>query len=63
LGFRTEKIDASMKLMPKQIDNYYQAIQRRELKEIERKKKKDELVAQAKEYYGFDIDPKDSRLI
>jgi hypothetical protein len=47
--------------MPKQIENFYQRLSKKDDLEDERKAKKKEILDQAREYYGYEVNLKDPR--
>ena len=56
-------MDDSLKKMPKQIENFYQRIVKKEKADEERLKKKQELLDQAREFYGYEVDMRDMRFV
>lgn len=54
-------MDDSLKKMPKQIENFYQRIVKKDKADEERLKKKQELLDQAREFYGYEVDMRDTR--
>jgi len=57
-----KETDASLTRMPKSIEKYYQNMDKKYAVEDERKAKKDEIMEQAREYYGFKVDLRDKRI-
>lgn len=49
--------------LPKQIDAYYQRLKKNEKQEEDRLKKNRELLGKVREYYGYELDPKDIRAV
>jgi hypothetical protein len=49
--------------MPKMVDTYFQRIAKMSKKEEEREASKKQLVAQAREYYGYEVNLKDPRMV
>ena len=47
--------------MPKQIDSFYQRISKTNAANEEKDKKRKELLDQAREFYGYEVDLRDSR--
>lgn len=47
--------------MPKQIDAFYEKIKRKEKQELDRVAQKKEVLEQAREYYGYEVDLRDPR--
>jgi len=56
-------VDDSLKKMPKQIENFYQRIAKKDKTDEERLKKKQELLDQAREFYGYEVDMRDARFV
>ena len=47
--------------MPRQIDSFYQRIAKKEKTDEEKAARQRELLEQAREYYGFNVDLRDQR--
>lgn len=54
--------DDALKKMPANIDAYYQRILKREKSEKEKEAKKQEVLDQAREFYGYEVDMRDPRI-
>lgn len=54
--------DDALKKMPANIDNYYQRILKREKLEKEKEAKRQEVLDQAREFYGYEVDMRDPRM-
>lgn len=52
-----------MEKQPKQIEQYYQRLQKKYQTLAQQSKKKEELLEKAREYYGFDVDIRDTRCL
>ena len=50
-----------MKKMPKQIEEFYQRITRKYKIEEDKKAKQREVLDMARDYYGYDVDPRDQK--
>lgn len=49
--------------MPTQIEEFYKRIYKKNLQDEERLKRKEEVMERAREYYGYDVDYRDSRYL
>lgn len=54
--------DDALAKMPKAIEKFYLNVQKKELMEEEKLKKRQEILDQAREYYGFEVDLRDRRI-
>jgi len=48
--------------MPKSIEKYYQGVNKKNIAESEKARKREEILDQAREYYGFKVDLRDKRI-
>ncbi len=59
--FRDEFVAKQMEKMPQLIEEFRKRLHKVEEKEAERKAKVQELVEEARDFYGYDVDPRDPR--
>lgn len=57
-----KETDTALTKMPKSIEKYYQSMDKKYAVEDDRQAKKDEIMEQAREYYGFKVDLRDRRI-
>lgn len=63
ISFRESAADKNLEKQPKQIEQYYQRLQKKYQTLAQQSKKKEELLEKAREYYGFDVDIRDTRYL
>lgn len=49
--------------MPKSIEDFYQRVYKKSKADEDRLKRKNEILEKAREYYGYDVDIRDTRLV
>jgi len=59
---RERDVDEALVKMPKMIEKFYQGVSRKDIAEEEKTKKREEIMDQAREYYGFKVDLRDRRI-
>jgi hypothetical protein len=60
---REKETDELLSKMPKQIESYFQRITKKQKADEEKLNKKREILDQAREFYGYEVDMRDSRYI
>ncbi len=54
-------VHGAVQKVPKQIEEFYQRIEKTSIVQEEKKKKQQEILDKAKEHYGYDLDYRDER--
>lgn len=57
-----KETDDALEKMPKMLEKYYQSVHKKRAVEAERVAKRQEVLDQAREYYGFEVDLRDKRI-
>lgn len=57
-----KETDEALEKMPKMLEKYYQGVEKKRAVEAERVAKRREVLDQAREYYGFEVDLRDKRI-
>ena len=63
LTFREKETDEALSKMPKQIESYFQRMVKKNKAEEDKLNKKKELLDQAREFYGFEVEMRDGRYL